>query len=380
MSINEDMLDDLANSGTSLEDLKNAAPPPASEVGGERVEVVLPNANGAPSYQTPLTDEIKAKLLDPSTKLVELRDNMEEVESMASIQKEVADASTISTSDVEIITESFKDFNKKFRVNSFTEIPSSINLAGTKEYLKEVVRTRMESVATQYNFFVDGVMSDAEASLKTYKEFYGEEVAHSLGEFFASYNQWVKDPNHLNFQNVIFDGEDVNIATAPLDTLLDGSKLHEGFDRNFFHEFFLGAKGFQDLATKDLLVASFIVSVNESYSVDDLINAEHRVNTFGKKFSAMDVIQALASPRALGVIEELHSKAEKAISDLYALEKECGVSRTSFSEMSKFVLSNSAAFDNASDYAHYYSEVIDLVRRLIPVTSTLLGFFVKNNA
>ena len=113
MSLNQDVLDDLANTtGQSPEDLKNAGPDQASVVG--EPTTVLASSDVPQSQQTPITDEIRSKLLNPETQVATIRDGVETTESLGELHKEIADNATISAADAANISLHLEGFSKVF--------------------------------------------------------------------------------------------------------------------------------------------------------------------------------------------------------------------------------------------------------------------------
>lgn len=379
MSINEEMLDDLANSDTSIEDLKNIDPVPPVDGGGPALNIHTPSATGTPVYQSPLTDDLKAKLLSPSTQLVSIREGVEEVESMEKIQKDIADASAIGVSDARIIMESFKGFEKQFKLGGFTTIPSSINLREVKEYVNKTFKLRKEEFNSKYNFFIGGTITDAEDALKTYQEVYGDEVMEVL-EGMRQRHKEVFGDHKLGVakQAIYLEGYgDANAATTPIHILLEHPKLVEGFEAIApqYANFLKVVQSFDEFLKADSLISSFMTCVQENYTPQDMIDASTRVNTYNKVYSPLDLVATLASPNALSMIQKLENMATKSIQTLKDLDANTDIDRTSVAAMSQFVLTNGRIFDEASDYAHHYSEIIDLVRRVTPFANAFMAFF-----
>ena len=370
MTINQEVLEDLAQTtGVDEETLKTVEPDPV--VGTPDRFVVEQPVMGT---ETPITDDIKAKLLNPASQLITIRDNMEKVEDMGDIHDEIASNSMISVDDASRAVTRFEGFENQFHLRSFTKLPSKVNFHLVDGFMKESLKVRQESVCAQAKFFA-GAINEAEESFNIYNSFYSVELIKLLTEFQAEVARWKEDPQYLDKQNVYFN-EEVNIATCSTKSLYEltispGSEYNQGA----FNDFKALVTSYEENKVKNMFSSAILRAVQHSASVDELIDADQRANVYGAAFNCLDLVEAIGNPYLVQLLTQFEISTKKAFEEFQACEGEANINYSDFKQVRSFITANGACFDKVTAYAHYYAETIDTIRRLFLVASSLLDYF-----
>lgn len=377
MSINQDVYNELGELGNgNLEDIGKVSNP--SNILPTPGTFSSPDSRLNEGTETPLTDQVRAKLLDPQTKFVEIRDGVEEVSSMEDMLDQIVENTTISAADAGLISPRFEGFSNHFHPASFTKQPTKVNYTKTCEYMANSLKLRKEGVISKLQYFFSESVSDAEESFNLYKSFYSAELIESLSGFQAQVAEWKKGANHIGDQCIFLDGEEYNAATgnSSIASLTD-AKLGQAFNQVNFDKFKNVVQDFENQKKTNLLAGAVIRAVNDNRSIDDFIDAKNRVASYGMPITCLDLVNAFSSPYLVTLLLGFEKLAKGAIDELIALEKEYKPDPNDFKSVRDFVVNNGEIFDKASQYCHYYAESIDTIRRLYLVASGVLEYFVS---
>lgn len=375
MSINQDALDDLASlTGETVDELKNAGtqdptvsqePAKFASVGGTPLE-----------DETPVSDQVRAQLMNPNTTFTNLLEGVEQTSAMGNVLDTIADNGTISLSDLPSITPRFENFDKMFHPRSFTKEPSSVNLPQALGFMRQAVKLRKEEMRDKLHYFFSASVIGAEEAFQLYKEFYGSELIESLQAFQARLADLQSDKQWHDKQLIQFGGKDVDITSLEaFDILAAEGSVGEYYQVPVFEKFREAVKDFQGYSKSQLLVSPLIDSIRKTKSVDELIDAGERADTYGLAISPMELVEAIASPYTIKVIQTMEVAVKEGLQSLYELEKKTNIDPTDFTQVQDFVIKNGAQLDRATAYCHYYAETIDTLRRLFLVASAFMDYY-----
>lgn len=371
MSINQEILDDLAKTtGVDPETLREAGVDYASPNPG----VIVSPSVVSTDAETPITNEVRSKLLNPQTKFVEIQDGVETTTTMSELLQTVVENTTISSADVGRIVPRFEGFDKQFHPKSFTTEPSRVNYHLASSYMENKLKARCEQVCTQFDLFFTETLTDAEESFNLYRDFYASELTKGLIDFQARVAEWKSDPQHMDKQNILFGG-DINAATADTKFCLEDSVLGKYFDGEAFSKFMMFVKDYHSIKTKNTLATPLIRAILDTMSIEDFISAEGRVNTYGQVFSCAELVETMSSQYLVKMLENFEGLVSGSIKSLYAIEADAKIDHKDFAQVRDFVVKNGVAIDDAAANCHYYAETIDTLRRLYLVASGILDYF-----
>lgn len=369
MSINQAAIEELSKT-TGLDEEELKASSPSVLVGSPERFVVDTDVMG---QETPLTDELKANLLNPASQLVTIRDNIETTEEMGDIHKEIEANATISVDAASRAMPRFEGFSATLPIRSFTEKPSKVNYHQATSFMKEALKLRREGVCLAVNLF-SGSIPQAETSFKTYRDFYSVELVRLLTEFQGKVALWKADPCYLDKQNVLCPSE-VNLAMASTAEILELKTPSAPYDSIGFEVFKKAVEAFNTMKKGSLSTSSLLTVINDQGSVDDLVSAELRVNNYYKQFTCLELVETFANPYLLQFIGDFEEATMCSINDFYSLEKKESMNYLDFDKVRNFIVNNAETFDKVTQYNRCYVEMIDSIRRLYLLAASFLGYF-----
>ena len=130
--------------------------------------------------ETPLTDSMKQKLLNPTTVFKSLENQVETITTMEEVQKQIATKPAISLADAEQVAMTFEGFTKKISLKEFTSLPTQTGFNTVKQFMTEQIKLRKENISTEAEAYFDGHIADAEQAFEDFSGFYGERLKVEL--------------------------------------------------------------------------------------------------------------------------------------------------------------------------------------------------------
>lgn len=364
MSINSQAVSDLKDQGI----LNDNLPFTIAENSPQTLDVFTTPLSGG--SESPLTDEIRKKLLSPKTTFKSISEDVELVSDMETIQKSIAKTNAISFAKAEEVAMTFEGFNKQISTKEFTRSPSQVNFAFTKRYMNDKITLRKENVCTELEKFFSGAVVEAEESFITYKNFHAKNLLGDLELFQQKCVKWLD--NKKSISNQIFQTEKdfINFATTAIKDLPPIiSDLSEK------HEFQTALKNLEKKSSEDFLTNNLIEVIKNFGSLEDLKNIKKTVLSSTVPLSALDFISLFSNIYLREFIIKLEVTAETSLENLTKLKEKNNVSPTDFKEVRNFIVLNGGVINTNSSALRFYFEVIELVKNIFINTSTILDFF-----
>lgn len=340
----------------------------------------LPGIQGSPHIQakidhpavsanTPITDELKKRLLSPSTTYTSIKDGIEKVNTMEDVHGAIATQGAISFADAEEVAMTFESFGPRVSLKEFTKLPSQINYQFTKRLMAEEIKVHQENIATASENFFDGQIEDAEEAFEDYRSFYGKNLVENLQTFRNAVNAWLT--NHKSIPSQIFQtGSDfVNLATVPLSSF---PKSFEGPNKESFCK---AVDNLRKMIEENIHVKNLLITVKEKKSFGDFIDPNKTAEALALNPSLVDFLQMFNDPYTEKLLLGVEEAASNGLEQLRELQKEKDFNPTDFKAVRDFVVENGELIDGSNTTVHYYIELIELLQSVYLNTSVVLDYF-----
>lgn len=360
MSINSQATADLEDQGILNDDL------PFDSFKGKDVSVATNPLPG--TTLTPLTDELKQKLLSPQTVYKTITNGVETITDMEAVQASIAKKDAISFANAEEVSMTFESFKSHISLKEFTKAPSQINLAFTRRFMKNQIRLKKENMGTVMENFLSGPLADIEETFYQYKEFYGKSLIEELREFQPKCNNWLANKKSIPGQIFQTGLGFVNLATISL----------KEFPKSFIGpgdlKLFMSAIENLKASSEDGFDINCIKEVNEGQGSLSGTDQSNKATSFGS-LAPLDFIKFFSKTFLVDSLMAIEKTAEEAVNSLKTIKEEAKVSPSQFQQVRDFVVTNGKDIEEANKKINYYLELMEMLRVLFPNVSVALDYF-----
>lgn len=365
MSINAQAIADLEGEGIlgDAQLLTNATVP------GKDLSVLTNAASG--SVDTPLTDDLKRRLLSPETIYKSVTEGVASVTDMETLQKSIAQSGAISFAKAEEVSMTFESFKSHISLKEFTRVPSKVNLAFTERYIADKIKIRQENTATALEHFLNGPTVDAEEAFNTYAEFYGKDLLEQLQEFQPKCQAWLEDKKSIPNQLMPTGRDFVNFATTAMRDLPKELTAKEK-PRQLFHDAIINLITFSE---GGFHTNSLIEVIQKNGSFADFIDPQRSARAAGKPLAVVEFIRFFASTYLVEFLQNVEKDAADALNTLNGIKDSVTITPADFHAVRDFVVANGQEIEQANRQIHHYIELVEILRQLYPNTSVVLDYF-----
>lgn len=319
--------------------------------------------------ETPLTDSMKQKLLNPTTVFKSLENQVETITTMEEVQKQIATKPAISLADAEQVAMTFEGFTKKISLKEFTSLPTQTGFNTVKQFMTEQIKLRKENISTEAEAYFDGHIADAEQAFEDFSGFYGERLKENLECFLNKVKEFFGRKDGVSNQ-VFQSGNDfINIATMAIKDIPD---LELPGKKDTFEDALENLKG---LLENNVHIKNLILTIKDKGSFKDFNDPKKTALSTSFEPSLVDFLQMFADPYLKEFVCKLEEDAKEALNELRDIQKEKNFNPTDFNAMRDFVVEYGEDIDESNAQVHYYIEVIELVQKLHLNASVVLDYF-----
>lgn len=364
MSINAQAIADMESQGILTGEL-----PVEPNVNQGQDLSVITNAH-SDAVATPLTDDLKKRLLSPQTVYKTITRGVESVTDMEMVQDSIATADAISFANAEEVAMTFESFKSVVSLKEYTKTPSKVNLAFTNRFMEQQIKLRKEAVSSELEKFLNGPLEDSREAFEIYCDFYGKNLIEDVRRFQFDCSDWLKNRHSIPGQIFQVGQDFMNFATVALNEI-PAEFIGPGNTALFSN----AIKNLSDAANNGFHVKALLEIVETNGSLADFTNPQFANAQAGKPTSALDFIRCFSKPYLVEFIGKVEETAEEALKTLEKLQENAKVDPVDFNQVRDFVVENGSTIHEANEKIHYYLELMEMLRGLYPNVSVVLDYF-----
>lgn len=339
-------------------------------LGATDVSTRVDTSNPMITSQTPVTDELKSKILAPNTVYKSLVDNVEKISTMEEVAENIATQNAISFADAEEVAMTFENFGSKVSLKEFSKTPSKINLAFTQRFMMESINHEKQELKSVCEEYFDGHIVSAEDAFEDYQGFYGKNLVETLGNYQITTYEWITNKKSIPLQLIEYQGEYINLATVNL----------EEFPKHFnglgnYGVFKDAVENLQKLAKDNIHVKNLLKTICLNGNVEDFLSADKTAEAIEDQVALVDFIKMFANPYLKQFVISFENLAEESVKKLRELNSESEINPSDFTQVRDFLVKHGDDIDEYQANVHYYIEVVEILQKLYINTTAIVDYF-----
>ena len=338
-------------------------------LGATGVSTRVDTSNPMISSQTPVTDELKSRILAPNTVYKSLVDNVEKISTMEEVAGSIATQNAISFADAEEVAMTFESFSSKVSLKEFSRVPSKINLAFTQRFMMESINHQKQELKTVCEEYFDGHIVSAESAFEDYQGFYGKNLVETLGKYQLAALEWISNKKSIPLQLIEYQGNYINLATVNIEEFPDYNGPGD------FSTFKNAVENLQNLAKNNIHVKNLLKTISMAGDVEDFLSVDKTAEASQDQVALVDFIKMFANPYLKQFVISFEKLAEDSVKELFELNKESEVSPSDFTQVRDFLVKHGEDIDEYQANIHYYIEIVEILQKLYINTTAVVDYF-----